>query len=520
MVSVLPGWSPANERTFKEILYRFLEEVQSTKAALYLRAPDDSFVLATQYGFGRRDQLAIEHGPRDPLAVKARERRAEPWFVNRPGGFREVADYLAVAGTSRLLVAPLYRGITTFGFVDARDKSRRRSFDDGDLRRACKIADELLEQLAAVGLYEDLTPAGEARRAAATEPAMRGSWQDAEGPPPALLDLLEGGAAEPVLGEHGALRVLGAARAGVVEHGVIATAVTIATADRGGAVIFLRDSVNELDVAAVLRHQDRVLRAAGGDAIHPSEWRFRRLAVPAAREPVRSTVIVSDRPCGDEHYSLLVSVVGAVGAPGPGRVLTAINDAAATASERDRLRFVRHRLLRRLLEPGAERYEALVRHSMTVSRLTHTIVRRLGWDEDAAEEAAIAGLLHDVGMRELEYEHLYRNPSPGAEAQRTYRRHVILGESILQGCGLDRAALAIRHHHERWDGRGYPDRLEAAAIPMLARVIHLAEVWDTLTSDASYRQALAVERALAVIRAAAGQQFDPDLVPVLAEVVA
>ena len=59
----IPGWTPEIERGFKEVLFRFLEEIQSTKAALYLVGPGERFLLATQYGFGRRDVLAIEHGP-------------------------------------------------------------------------------------------------------------------------------------------------------------------------------------------------------------------------------------------------------------------------------------------------------------------------------------------------------------------------------------------------------------------------------------------------------------------------
>lgn len=520
MVSVLPGWSPANERTFKEILFRFLEEVQCTKAALYLRSPDDSFVLATQYGFGRRDLLAAEHGPRDPLAVKVRERRTEPWLANRPDGPREILDYLAAAGTSRLLLVPLYHGVTTFGFVDARDKSRRRPFEPADLQRGRQIADELLEQITAVGLYDELTPAaGSHRRASAEAAGPPSPRPSSPALPAALLELLEDDGEGPVLDERGALAVLAAARSGVLEDGVAATVVTVATPRRGGSVIYLREGLDELDVVAVHRHQEQVMRAAGADAIHPSEWRFRRLSVAAPREPVRTALISSALPCGDERYSLLVSVVGSATGRGPGPVLATLCDTAAGAAERARLRFSRRRLARRLLEPGTVRHDELVVHSLAVSRLTHALVRRLGWDEAAAEEAAVAGLLHDVGMRELDYDALYRNPAPTADAQRTYRRHVTVGESLVAGLGLNGVGPAVRHHHERWDGRGYPDRLEGSAIPLLARVIHLAEVWDTLTSAASYRPQIDAERALAIIRAAAGQQFDPELVPLLAEVV-
>ena len=68
----IPGWTPEIERGFKEILFRFLEEIQCTRAALYLFGPEDRFLLATQYGFGRRDVLAIEHGVEDSMVKRVR----------------------------------------------------------------------------------------------------------------------------------------------------------------------------------------------------------------------------------------------------------------------------------------------------------------------------------------------------------------------------------------------------------------------------------------------------------------
>jgi len=75
----------------------------------------------------------------------------------------------------------------------------------------------------------------------------------------------------------------------------------------------------------------------------------------------------------------------------------------------------------------------------------------------------------------------------------------------------------IRHHHERWDGNGYPDRLGGSAIPFASRLIHLAEVYDTLTSPSSYRRPVGREAALTTIRAEAGRQFDPDLAHLVAD---
>jgi HD-GYP domain-containing protein (c-di-GMP phosphodiesterase class II) len=136
-----------------------------------------------------------------------------------------------------------------------------------------------------------------------------------------------------------------------------------------------------------------------------------------------------------------------------------------------------------------------------------------------AEEAALAGLLHDVGMRELDYERLYRSASPSADDRVRFQKHPVIGERILCGTGLDNIVNAVRHHHERWDGTGYPDRLARDDIPFLARLVHVAEVYDVLTSPGRYRPTVSQEKAFEVIERGKGHQFDPEIVGVLAKVV-
>jgi HD-GYP domain-containing protein (c-di-GMP phosphodiesterase class II) len=88
--------------------------------------------------------------------------------------------------------------------------------------------------------------------------------------------------------------------------------------------------------------------------------------------------------------------------------------------------------------------------------------------------------------------------------------HVEVGYKILKPlCFLHREALAVRHHHERYDGTGYPDGLAGEAIPLAARIVTTADAFDAMTSDRSYRRALAFDVALAEIERGAGTQFDP-----------
>ena len=96
------------------------------------------------------------------------------------------------------------------------------------------------------------------------------------------------------------------------------------------------------------------------------------------------------------------------------------------------LRFSRRSLARRLLEPGEARFPDLHHHSMSVSQLCWRMAHTIGLDLDQVEDAVLTGLLHDVGMRELDYDRLYRLADPGPEHQRVYRKHVLVGEQIVR----------------------------------------------------------------------------------------
>jgi hypothetical protein len=491
------------ERSFKEVLFRFLEEVHCTKAALYLVTPDGSYALASQYGFGRRDLLSAEHAVDDPIVLKVQELRTSPMAVNSPEDFSQIEDYLRGAGNSRMLLVPLYGASRALGFVDARDKGGQQPFEAVDLRQGSIIVSSLLEVLQRLELYPGLGVEPETRQ----EPAVR--------QPQMVTDLPH----EPLLDESALLKLNDSVLDAVSQDGVFAVAVTIATVEEAATLVHAAVDEGAVDVEALARHQSEALVHAGVPAPHHSSWRVEMRQLPGAGGNPGSSMIATSVPLHDQDWSLTLSVVSAEGGASPERALKRLCRMAATAHDLATLRFSRRGLARRLLEPGERTFPELFTHSLAVSRLCFQMSQALEMDERSAEDAAIAGLLHDVGMRELDYDRLYLHPSPSVADRRVYRQHVTVGERILSGTGLDRIARAVRHHHERWDGNGYPDQLAGEAIPLLARLVHVAEVYDVLTSASSYRSAVPSSQALVAITTAAGQQFDADCVEVLAQVV-
>ncbi|MCC6420381.1 MAG: response regulator [Gemmataceae bacterium] len=160
------------------------------------------------------------------------------------------------------------------------------------------------------------------------------------------------------------------------------------------------------------------------------------------------------------------------------------------------------------------RHPSTCGHSLRVRQYVVRLAEALGWPERERKRLALAAKLHDIGKVGLPEAILNKPGLLTPDEWSAVRGHPVIGERILAPTIRSRAVLAaIRGHHERWDGTGYPDELRGEAIPLPARAIAIADCFDALTSTRSYRAPLPRGDALELIRAGAGTQFDPVLVP-------
>ena len=152
-------------------------------------------------------------------------------------------------------------------------------------------------------------------------------------------------------------------------------------------------------------------------------------------------------------------------------------------------------------------------HSARVAAYSLEIADELGFPRERREGLRRAALLHDIGKIGVE-DHVLRKAGALNYAEaRQMREHPVIGHQMLKDVPFLQSSLSgIRHHHERWDGSGYPDTLGGAAIPMQVRILSVADVFDALTSDRPYRQAMSTEEAISQISREAGAQFDPMVV--------
>ncbi|HEY7519338.1 MAG TPA: HD-GYP domain-containing protein [Methylomirabilota bacterium] len=152
-------------------------------------------------------------------------------------------------------------------------------------------------------------------------------------------------------------------------------------------------------------------------------------------------------------------------------------------------------------------------HSERVAELGRRIARELGLDADHVAAVGEAGLLHDVGTIGVPEPTLLKSGALTAEEWQVMRRHPLVSAQIAAPFEFfSRSTPFIRHHHERWDGSGYPDGLAGAAIPLGARIVAVADVFDALTSRRSYRVAVSREAAVAQLLDEAGRTLDAHVV--------
>jgi diguanylate cyclase (GGDEF)-like protein/putative nucleotidyltransferase with HDIG domain len=155
-------------------------------------------------------------------------------------------------------------------------------------------------------------------------------------------------------------------------------------------------------------------------------------------------------------------------------------------------------------------------HSERVAELAARIAVRVGCDAEQVELTRLAASLHDLGKLAIP-EEILRKPGPLTEPERlVLERHPQIGFRMLESLGVDPVADWVLHHHERWDGTGYPDGLHAEEIPLGARIVFVADAYDAMTNDRVYRARLTDEEALAELARCAGTQFDPAIVAALA----
>ncbi len=160
-------------------------------------------------------------------------------------------------------------------------------------------------------------------------------------------------------------------------------------------------------------------------------------------------------------------------------------------------------------------------HSKRVTQYAITLAERLRVAADAIKDLQYGAMLHDIGKIGVRGQILNKRGRLTPEEYKIIKRHPIIGERIIDGVDfLEGAKPVIRSHHERFDGRGYPDGLRDEEIPMLARIVAVVDFYDALTSERPYRPAFSAEQAMLFVKEGIGGDFDPAVAAEFLKIVA
>jgi len=185
-----------------------------------------------------------------------------------------------------------------------------------------------------------------------------------------------------------------------------------------------------------------------------------------------------------------------------------------------RLRHQAQKTFEKVAQSLGERDPYTGKHSEDVAVIARKIGRELGLAEDEVEQIEAAARVHDIGKISIPDSVLLKPGKLTDEEWEAIKQHPVIGADLLSGLEIYEGSIdIIRHHHEHWDGSGYPDGLKGEQIPLGARIVAVADVYNALTTDRPYREAYSKAEALEIIRDMSGKELDPQLVEIFLRVI-
>jgi hypothetical protein len=535
----------AIEPQLKQILYGCVEHVQATKAALYLSSSHDlnhktyELVTSYQYNIANRKTVTANDDLVDRLVVKR-----SSFYVNGVGADQRFSEMLFRQGNDRLLAAPIFSRGRLVGFIDMRDKAGKKPFETQDVEAAGKIAEELMKLLGAKNLF------GFAPISLVQDPSQRPANAASSEPLPQVVTMA---AAQPMVPRGGqlsaqALAAISAARETMsrrqLHHGggkhmlterdlEVVRLLLPATLAIPGAVLGCFSAMghhnNPQSIVAIATVTDDAMELLQA---HIQEW-LKKSNQPAAVGrpqliypfggqvvPVSAAAIstILSAPVNAQSVEGLVLTVAFERTPEAQAqralhiFLRQIEQSVEAAIAAGAGRNDRQSIAEKLLEPDFQKYPDLMEHSRQVANIAQRFAIALELSPAQVETVRLAALVHDVGMRLLDYERIYRRPNLTAEELRGLAEHPIVGAALVEPLLGPEVAQAVLRHHERVDGKGYPSRMTGQQIPLASRILQIADAWVAMTSSGTYQPAIAREDAVARMREGAGSQFDEQLV--------
>ncbi|MBV9494398.1 MAG: HD domain-containing protein [Acidobacteria bacterium] len=530
----------AIEADLKRTLYGCFESMNATKAALYLAVTNNdesAYELVTSYAYNAAGRQAIDG--KDALLQRVLATR-KPLVINTIGTDRHIGELLFRQQNERLLAVPIFgRGRRIVGFVDLRDKAGRKPFDDRDVVAAEHVVDEIGKVLQSKELYGVgpvplvVEPPAKRRsskmRIPAIVPRESGSHSAVStdtlsSKAKSIVALARQKMERRSLHVEDRRRILTAEdienvrvflpAALALPSAVAGVLTTVGKVEK--QVFVARGEVDQATIKLLRKQIENWLhRGERALTVEPIVWPTGRSGAFVSPERIR---IVANAPLAPRVVEGLVLTVAFETSPDAEtrfQFLSFVDRfGEAIAGMIGRVDWAEQRIAtaEALLEPDFQKFPGMADHCRLTSGIAQRFARVLGLPSDQVEKARIAALVHDVGLRLLDYEKLAKRTRLTAEHMNAMMDHPLVGAMLVEPMLGAEIAEAVLHHHERWDGTGYPRKLAGDRIPLLSRIIQIADVWAAITSPWSYERVVEPKDAEQELRKEAGRQFDPQLV--------
>lgn len=559
----------------KEILYDCAVEIRATKAALYLFDGSEKYELITEYGF--RSAVRQVADRTDPVLDRCGRGR-NAFYVNGLTAEPRFSELLYESGTERLLAAPVYLRGQLVGVIDMRDKAAKQPFDTNDLPKATHIADRIAELFVNKNVfnlrYITLSEVGNA------SPVLAGANLPINAPPgnalgspaavaaPQVVQPTPTAAARPAPApapapppkpaEPATRKFVPRLATLILEARTQAERIALPTAPESIGENELNAVRDVLRAMLLIPGVSVVSFSAYGHLGGVQEIAARAALTEEATNFLQSKLNIWLTKRGEAGGFVRTNVTTPLGTPGapilaaqlpkvftapvnagsmrglyltvafsqnPDRAthellaafLAQLKQAIEFSMEQGVIQSMRERIALSLLEPDFTRFPELRRHTDAVVARADGFGRFLALPQDDLDFLHIAAIVHDCGMRLLDYDRLYRKSDLSPDELNILREHPVVSAALVEPLLGNDIARIVLCHHERVDGRGYPNQLHGDDLPMLSRVLQIADAYEAIVAPDGYQNAEPPDAAIATVLRAAGAQFDGELARRFAE---
>ncbi len=500
------------ELTFKKIIFQCMEKNETTRALLYIMdEKSGDFVLVAYYGYLKLLNNYKKYDFSHPVIELVRNKRT-PFFINNIDRYSIAGDFYIREGIYNVQITPIYYKDKIFGFLEERNRAANQGFDEHTLENSKKIVEEIRQTLLFFDVKKKDTEVkkdsvDKKKEYLKTIKEIIIKYSSFKKYIPVINNFFES-----------SIEVFSSA----VKFDI--AFLSIGIANNSINLIYSKSPLSIRGKKALLNSKKELFPYEFSKGESYTQFFYGNLKGEEIRDVPRIfyTIKIAERRNLNVHLCLMRNSTNYFDA----EEMVYINSFNKMLTSYFERLFRDYRcnetfigLILNLLELSKKKSEVFEKHSLNTAKYARLIAEKISEDMDFIDSVTIAALLHDIGILLID-SNLYEKLSLTEEDVEKIRQHTLVCMKFLSKIRMpEEVKDMIKYHHERYDGFGYPEGLKGEEIPLGARVIAIAEAFETMTGEDSYKKTLSYKDAIEELRKNAGDQFDPELVVALESVL-